>query len=115
MCLFFMAVTQLPAVKELPYIISNAMALLTCFPMAIGILMLGKVFNVFYENRVLIAIGMISYEIYLVHAFTLSIVRSSLNSILFFIILTAILAYMTYFTMGKIKSGKFNNYYPHQK
>ena len=40
-----MAITQLNAVKSLPYIVSNVMALLTCLPMAIGIMAFGKLFS----------------------------------------------------------------------
>ena len=68
MCLLFMAITQLHAVKNLPYIVSNVMALLTCLPMAIGIMVFGKSFSGLFENKMLATTGMISYEIYLVHA-----------------------------------------------
>ena len=66
--LLFMAITQLNAVKSLPYIVSNVMALLTCLPMAIGIMAFGKFFSELSENKMLAVTGMISYEIYLVHA-----------------------------------------------
>lgn len=81
MCLLFMAVTQLNVVKNLPYLVSNAMALLTCLPMAIGIMVFGKSFSGLFENKMLATIGMISYEIYLVHAFTLGIVKPSIISV----------------------------------
>ena len=68
MCLLFMAITQLNVVKSLPYIVSNAMALLTCLPIAIGIMAFGKSFGGLFENKMLATTGMISYEIYLVHA-----------------------------------------------
>ena len=83
MCLLFMVITQLNAVKSLPYIVSNAMALLTCLPMAIGIMAFGKSFNGIFENKMLSVTGMISYEIYLVHTFTLGIIKLSIISVLY--------------------------------
>ena len=113
--LLFMAITQLNAVKSLPYIVSNVMALLTCLPMAIGIMAFGKLFSELSENKMLAVTGMISYEIYLVHAFTLGMIKPSVVSVLAFVVVTVTLAYVTYFTIGKMKNGKFNNYYPHKE
>ena len=53
MCFLFMAITQLNVVKSLPYIVSNAMALLTCLPIAIGIMAFGKSFGGLFENKML--------------------------------------------------------------
>ena len=115
MCLLFMAITQLNVVKNLPYLISNAMALLTCLPMAIGIMMFGKSFSVIFENKLLAVIGMISYEIYLVHAFTLEMIKPSMISVFIFVVVTYVLAYILHIGMRKMKNGKFNNYYPHKE
>lgn len=106
MCLLFMAITQLNVVKNLPYLVSNAMALLTCLPMAIGIMVFGKSFSVIFENKLLTMIGIISYEIYLVHAFTLGIIKPSVIAIIAFVVVTTILAYVTNLVIGKIKNGK---------
>lgn len=114
-CLLFMAITQLNAVKSLPYLVSNAMALLTCLPMAIGIMVFGKSFGGLFENKMLATTGMISYEIYLVHAFTLGMIKPSVVSVIVFVVVTITLAYATYFTIGKMKNGEFNNYYPHKE
>ena len=114
-CLLFMAITQLNVVKNLPYIASNALALLTCLPMAIGIMVFGKSFGMIFENKLLAVTGMISYEIYLVHAFTLGMIKPSVVSIIAFVVVTFTLAYATYFIIGKMKNGKFNNYYPHKE
>lgn len=115
MCLLFMAITQLNVVKNLPYLVSNAMALLTCLPMAIGIMVFGKSFSGLFENKMLATTGMISYEIYLVHAFTLGMIKPSVASVIAFVVVTFTLAHATYFTIGKMKNGKFNNYYPHKE
>ena len=103
------------AVKNLPYIVSNVMALLTCLPMAIGIMVFGKSFSGLFENKMLATTGMISYEIYLVHAFTLGMIKPSVVSVIAFVVVTVTLAYATYFTIGKMKNGRFNNYYPHKE
>ena len=102
-------------VKDLPYLVSNTLALLTCLPMAIGIIVFGKSFSGVFENKKLATTGMISYEIYLVHAFTLEMINLSVISIIAFGVVTVTLAYATYFTIGKMKNGKFNNYYPYKK
>lgn len=114
-CLLFMAITQLNVVKNLPYLVSNAMALLTCLPMAIGTMVFGKSFGGLFENKMLAVTGMISYEIYLVHAFTLGMIKPSAVSVIAFVVVTVTLSYATYFTIGKMKNVKFNNYYPHKK
>lgn len=101
-----MAITQLNVVKSLPYIVSNAMALLTCLPIAIGIMAFGKSFGGLFENKMLATTGMISYEIYLVHAFTLGMIKPSVLSIIAFVVITTILAYVTNLVIGKIKNGK---------
>lgn len=96
------------SVKGLPYIVSNMLSLLTCFPLAIALLVLGK-WGRFLENNVLIFIGTISYEIYLVHAFTLNMVTPSLICIVAFLIITILLAIGEHFVMKGIKNGRFNN------
>ena len=101
--LFFMAVTQLSVVKNLPYAASNAMALLTCLPMAVSIMVFGKAFGGFLKNRMLERIGTISYEIYLIHAFTLSVVKQSMISLFLFAAVTYGIAYILHIGMRKVK------------
>lgn len=110
-----MAITQLHIVKELPYLVSNTMAILTCLPMAIGILVFGKAFSGFFENKMLLVAGTISYEIYLVHAFTLNLVRPSLVNILNFIVVTYIFAYILHMGVSKVKNDRFNSSYINKK
>ena len=61
------------------------------------------------------AVGTISYEIYLLHAFALRMIKPSIVAVFSFIVVTGTLAYVENFVVGKIKNGKFNNYYPHKK
>ena len=115
MCLLFMAITQLSVVKNLPYLVSNTMALLTCLPMAIGILVFGKAFSELFENKILAVTGMISYEIYLVHAFTLGIVKPSIVSVFVFVMITCIFAYILHIGIRKVKNDRFNSSYTDKK
>lgn len=115
LCLFFMAVTQLHMVKGLPYLVSNMMAIFTCLPMAIGVLMFGEAFSGFFENKMLLRVGEISYEIYLVHAFTLNLVEPLFANILIFIVVTYIFAYILHMGMRKVKNDRFNSSYINKK
>lgn len=114
-CILFMAITQLHAVKNLPYLVSNVMALLTCLPMAIGIMVFGKSFSMIFENKLLAVTGMISYEIYLVHAFTLGIVKPSIISVFVFVVVTYIFAYILHIGIRKVKNDRFNSSYTDKK
>lgn len=99
-----MAITQLHTVKEMPYLVSNTLALLTCLPMAVGILVFGKAFSGLFENRMLIAVGSISYELYLVHAFTLDLIKPAMKYVLIFIVITCVLACILQVGMRKIRN-----------
>lgn len=115
MCFLFMAITQLQIIKKLPYLLSNTMALFTCFPLALGILILGKNYSEILENKILVSVGMLSYEIYLVHAFTLNLIDASLISIFIFLIATYAIAYALHIGMEKMKNGRFNSSYIDEK
>lgn len=115
MCLLFMAITQLNIVKNLPYLVSNAMALLICLPMAIGVMVFGKSCSRIFENKLLAVTGMISYEIYLVHAFTLGIIKPSIISVFIFAVVTYVLAYILHIGMRKVKNDRFNSSYTNKK
>lgn len=114
-CLLFMAITQLNVVKNLPYLVSNAMALLTCLPMAIGIMVFGKSFSKLFENNLLAVTGRVSYEIYLVHAFTLGMIKPSIINVYIFVIVTYVVAYILHIGMRKIKNDRFNGSYINKK
>ena len=102
-CLIFMAITQLEVVKQMPYLLSNLMALMTCFPMAMGLLALGKVYSNVFENRMLSVVGAISYEVYLVHAFTLRVITPSIWSIMILAVITVIMAWLTFRCSSMVK------------
>lgn len=104
-CVIFMGLTQLSEIKAMPYIFSNMMALLTCFPVAVGILILGKNFKFLFKSYTLIFAGTISFEIYLIHAFTLDIIQHNPNpiGIVLFIITTYFIAYISHKLFARIK------------
>ena len=56
----------------------GASTMMTAQLMAIGILTFGKAFSKLFENKMLLMVGTVSYEIYLVHAF-ISRHRQALN------------------------------------
>ena len=59
--------------------------------------------------------GVISYEIYLVHAFTLGLMKQSIISVFIFVIVTYILAYVLNLGMRKVKNDRFNSSYINKK
>lgn len=113
-CLLFMAITQLHTVKEMPYLVSNTLAFLTCLPMAVGILVFGKSFSGLFENRMLTAVGTVSYELYLVHAFTLNLIKPAMINMLLFIVITCVFACILHVGMRK-KNDRFNGSYINKK
>lgn len=104
-----MAITQLGIVKSLPYLFSNIMALPTCLPMAVGIIVFGKQYRIFFENKMLKIIGTLSYEIYLVHAFTLNIIKPGVLPIGKFIIITLVVAGILHTIIEERKNDRFNS------
>lgn len=68
-----------------------------------------------FENKMLATTGMISYEIYLVHAFTLGIIKQSIISVFIFAVVTYVLAYILHIGMRKVKNDRFNSSYTNKK
>ena len=103
-CILFMAITQLQEVKQMPYLLSNLMSLFTCFPMAVGLLAFGKSFGRIFHNRILVVLGSISFEIYLVHAFSLCMVNGRYASLFMFILFTIISALFMNVAIKRVKA-----------
>lgn len=85
-----MFVTQFEVVKNLPYILSNILSLFTCLPLAISIMIFVNLLPEFSMNVFLNILGVYSYELYLVHAFSLSIIKPTILSLISFIAITII-------------------------
>lgn len=100
----FMGITQMPYVKSMPYIISNSMALLTCLPLAISVLIFMTNYPKMLYNKMLEFCGIISYELFLVHIKTLSILNNTVQSWIAFSLLTAFCVAILYVFDKKIGS-----------
>ena len=104
--ILFMAITQVSVVKALPYFVSNVMALFTVLPLAIAfIAFVGKA-KVLLNNKFLLGAGTVSYEIYLVHAFSLNLVKGSLVRVSVFVAVTAVLACVLYLGQKKMMGSR---------
>ena len=100
--LLFMGITQIPAVKELPFLAQNVLSLFTVFPLAIAVLSLTNRYRWLMNNWVLKQIGIVSFEIYLVHAFTLEKLQMSLSSFAAFLVITTIGVLLLHIVLRKV-------------
>ena len=101
--LVFMAITQLRVIKESTFLVQNILSLPTVFPMAISVIAITKRRDWFLDNRVLRVMGLISFEIYLVHIFTLGILKPSMPLLVLFIFITTAGASLLYLFREKLK------------
>lgn len=76
--------------------------------MATGLLVFGRIYSNIFRNRMLSIVGLISYEVYLVHAFTLRIIASSMLSIINFAIITVLISWLTYRCLSMIKRKNYS-------
>ena len=100
--LLFMGITQLSAVKELPYLFQNVLSLFTVFPLTIAVLSLTKCHSWILNNWVLMQIGLVSFEIYLVHSYTMEKLQMSLSSFASFLALTTLGVWMLHMVLRKV-------------
>lgn len=111
----FILVTNLPMVKALPYMASNVLSLLTVFPLAISVLIGFQIIPRIYKNGFLIATGSLSYELFLIHTFSLRIIRDgSIMSMVAFLVITYTTAFVLHFIVGG-NDGRFNRCYINKK
>lgn len=88
--------TQLPQIKVLAYIVSNLLSLLTVLPLAVSFIAFSMVLWKQMNNRLFFIIGTMSYELYLVHAFTLGTIKNNWSSIILFIGITFVATLVVY-------------------
>ncbi|WP_394223007.1 acyltransferase family protein [Priestia aryabhattai] len=81
-------VTQLGAIKSFPYLESNIISLFTVLPMGLSIIVITNLFQKAFKNSFLFLVGTVSYEIYLVHAFTLNIIDGTFIGLVIFSLAT---------------------------
>lgn len=83
-----MGITQLHAVKDMQFIVSNTLSLFTILPLAVVVICFASVANMMFNNKFLLMVGTISFEVYLVHAFTLNIIHDRIVEVVLFIVIT---------------------------
>lgn len=98
-------ISQSKLVNNWPIVIINIISLFTVVPMAINLIVITWKVKFLLSNKLLRKLGLISFEIYLVHSFTLSIINKSIISITVFIVITYVL------TLILNKVSKFLNKY----
>lgn len=87
--------TQLQFLKAAPYIILNTVSLLTVLPLTLFVLWLSLKMKILFNSKFLVVIGDISYELYLVQAFSRNlVVPGSLTSLIFFFIVTILVSFI---------------------
>ena len=101
MGLLFMGITQLKAVKAAPFLIQNCLSLFTLFPLALAVLTVTNRRKWLLNNSVLKWTGEISFELYLVHMFTLQMLNNAPISLLMFTGTTAAGAWLYHIILQK--------------
>lgn len=92
---FTFALTQLHFLKTAPYIVLNTVSLFTVLPLTLFVLWLSVRYTVLFNSKFLTLIGDISYELYLIQAFSRNIVEpGSLVSLIYFFIFTIAIGFI---------------------
>ena len=80
----FLAVKQLPAVRAMPTVLVNFVQLCIKLPVGLGLMMLAWFLFRRFTAKPLYAVGVISYELYLVHGYVLDAVpKTALGALIF--------------------------------
>ena len=108
--LLFMGITQLSFIKKLNYLTQNILSLFTIFPITIAILAILFYNNRVIDNKFLNVLGKYSYEIYLVHSFTLKLITTDQISLVLFLIITIIATYLLHVLFERMnRYDRFNS------
>ena len=99
--LLFMRITQLKVVKMAPFLIQNCLSLFTLFPLALAVLTVTNRRKWLLNNSVLKWTGEISFELYLVHMFTLQMLNNAPLSLFVFIAVTIAGAWLYHIILQK--------------
>lgn len=100
--ILFMGLTQLHIIKTLPYLVSNAFALFTVFPLALAGIGIIKYFPILSTRRYLMFLGTVSYEIFLVHGQMENHIRDSSESAILVFIGTLMLSIILHKVIRKV-------------
>lgn len=98
-----MGVTNTRIIKELPIIVGNVLSLGTVIPLAFAIISCSCMIEVLFKNRVLEFAGTISYEVFLVHTYSLQLASSRIVLIPVFVILVVSVSWAWNRGYGRIK------------
>ena len=99
--LLFMGITQLKAVKTAPFLIQNCLSLFTVFPLALAVLTVTNRRKWLLNNSALKWTGEISFELYLIHMFTLQILNNTPLSLVEFTAVTIAGAWLYHIILQK--------------
>lgn len=105
--IIMMGVTQIDVVKNLNFLEYNILSLLTVFPIAVGVLSITHKYKVLFQSKILFFISNISYEIYLVHQYSINILIKikKYEGIIIFLLATLLLAYLLSLISNKFIKG----------
>lgn len=100
-----LAIKQLPTVRSAPQIVINFVQLGIKLPIGFGLMILCYeiVGRWKWIGTVLGAVGIISYELYLIHGYVLAVVPGSAAGVMVFVIVTALLSIIYYWTLKKLR------------
>lgn len=90
--LFFTIISQTSTIQKLPVLLQNFMSIFTVLPMAIAVIVLASIIPLMFQNSFIKLCGKYSYEIYLVHAFSLMLVKDRFDTVVLFMIITSLSA-----------------------
>ena len=87
------ALSNLRVVKSLPIIVSNVLSLGTVVPLAFAVISASLLVKKAFLNKSLLFAGVISYEIFLVHSYSLKLTSREWYWVLFFFVFVTILSW----------------------
>lgn len=103
-----MAVTQTNFINSFPVLFANMLSIFTVVPLAFAVLSMATKMPLMVKSSTMKWCGLVSYEIYLVHAFTLSFVKPRIFSIFLFLVITSGLAGLLHMLL-KVKENFVRN------
>lgn len=95
-----MGITQLPPVKALPHIISNIASLATVLPLALAVMVTAKFIPRLFNNNFFKYCGVVSYEVFLIHSYTLPMIKPAIREQIMFILITFALSVVLHVICG---------------
>lgn len=91
---FFLGLSQLSLLKDSSYLVLNTASLLTIFPLTIFVLWLSTNLSALFNSKFLVFVGDISYELYLVQAFSRKVISSgNFMTLILFLVITFIISF----------------------